>query len=68
MSAIFFGKGAAEKHNFFIFLKGRYFVMGGAIDMNAAVFRETYVDFLKNVVLQVHPKYNQSNVNLNVKK
>ena len=39
MSAIFsFEKGAAKKHTFFIFLKGRYFVMGGPIDMNFGVF------------------------------
>ena len=39
MSAIFlFGKEATKKHKFFIFLKGCYFVMGSAIDMNVEVF------------------------------
>ena len=36
----YFEKGAAKKKNskFFIFLKGRYFVIGGPIDMNVGVF------------------------------
>ena len=38
VSNFFFEKGAAKRHNFFIFLKGCYFVMGGPIDMNLAVF------------------------------
>ena len=33
VSNLFFEKGVAKKHKFFIFLKGRYFVMGGPIDM-----------------------------------
>ena len=41
--------------------------MGGRIDMNADVFWETSVGFLKCVVLQIFPKYSQSYVNLNVK-
>ena len=41
--------------------------MGGPIDMNAGVFLGTFVGFLKSVVLQLFPKYNQSYVNLNVK-
>ena len=56
-----------SRQKFFIFLKGRYFVMGGPINMNFGVFWETPVDFLKSVVLQRFPKYIQSNVNLNVK-
>ena len=64
---MFFEKGAAKKHKFFTFLKDRYFVMGGCIDINFGVFWETPVDFLKSVVLQLFPKYNQSNVKLNVK-
>ena len=55
------------KHNFFIFLKTHYFVMGGSIDMNVGVFWETSVGFLKSLVLQLFLKYSQSNVNLNVK-
>ena len=41
--------------------------MGSPIDMNVDVFLETYVGFLNGVVLQLLPKYSQSNVNLNVK-
>ena len=40
--------------------------MGGPTDMNVGVFWETAVGFLKSVVLQLFPKYNQSNTNLNV--
>ena len=63
----FFEKGAAKKHKFFIFLKGGLFVMGGPIDINVGIFWETPVDFLKSVVLQLFLKYNQSDINLNVK-
>ena len=52
MSAIFnLKKGSPKKKNFFIFLKGRYFVMGGSIGTIVGVLWETYVGFLKNVVL-----------------
>ena len=64
MSAIFI----LQKKNFFVFLRGRYFLMGSSIDMNFDVFLETSVGFLKCVVLQLFPKYSQSYVILNVKK
>ena len=39
MSAIFIlKKEPPKKHKFLIFLKGRYFVMGGSIDMNVGGF------------------------------
>ena len=41
--------------------------MGSPIDMNADVFWETSMGFLKSVVLQLSPKYSQSNVNLDIK-
>ena len=41
--------------------------MGSPIDMNVDVLWETSVGFLKSVVLQLFPKYSQSNVNLKVK-
>ena len=41
--------------------------MGSAIDTNVGVFWEISAGFLKSVVLQRFPKYNQSNDNLNVK-
>ena len=38
MSAIFIlKKESPKKHKSFIFLKCRYFIMGGAVDMNADV-------------------------------
>ena len=57
-----------KKTQVFDILKGRYFVMGDPIDVNVAVLWGTYVGFLKCVLLQLFPKYNQSYVNLNVKK
>ena len=33
----FFEKGVTKKQKFFIFLKGRYFVMGGPIEVNFGV-------------------------------
>ena len=39
MSAIFIlKKEPPNKHKFFILLKGRYFVIGGPIDMNTDMF------------------------------
>ena len=38
--------------------------MGSPIDMNVDMFWETSAGFLKSVVLQLFPKYSQSNVNL----
>ena len=63
----FWKRSRQKKHKPFIYLKGRYFVMGGTIDMNVGVFWKTSEGFLKSVVLQLFPKYNQSYVNLNVK-
>ena len=60
-------KQRPERHKFFMFLRGRCFVVGGPIDMNVYVYRETSVRFLKRVVLHVSPKYSQNYVNLNVK-
>ena len=56
MSAIFILKTEPlkQKHKFLIFLKGRYFVKDGPVDVNVGVF----AGFLKN---------GQSYVNLNVK-
>ena len=48
MSAIFIlKKESPKKHKFFIFLKSRYFVVEGSIDMNVGVFWENSVGFLK---------------------
>ena len=56
-----------KKHKFFIFLKSRYFVIGGSINMNVGMFWETSAGFPKSAVLQLFPKYSQSYANLNVK-
>ena len=49
-------KRDAKKHNFFIFLKGRYLVIGSPIDMNVGLFWGTSANFLKSVVLQIFSK------------
>ena len=41
--------------------------MDSPIDMSVDVLWETSVSFLKSVILQLFPKYNQSNINVNVK-
>ena len=41
--------------------------MGVYININVDVIWETFVGFLKSVVLQLLPKYSQSYANLNVK-
>ena len=66
MSVTFILKKQPPKKQIFLF-KGRYFVMGGSIDTNVSVFRETSEDFLKSVDLQLFEKYSQSYPNLNVK-
>ena len=67
MSAIFILKKEPpkkkKKHKLLIFLKSRYFVTSGSIDMNVGVFWETSVGFLKIVVVQLFPKYSQSYAN-----
>ena len=41
--------------------------MGDSIDVNVGLFWETSVGFLKNLALQLFPKYSQSYANLIVK-
>ena len=64
---LFWKRSRQKQHRLFIFFKGCYFVMGSPIDMNVGVLWETSMGFLKSVVLQLFPKYNQSYVNLNIK-
>ena len=61
-------KEPPKNTSFFIYLKGRYFIMGHPIVVNVAVFSDTSLAFLKSVVLQLFPKYRQSYANLSVKK
>ena len=53
----FFETGDTKKHKFFVFLKSCYFVISSPINIDVGVFWETYVGFLKSVVLQLLPKY-----------
>ena len=39
-----------QKDKIFSFLKGRFFVMDGLMDMFLGVFSETYVRFLKSII------------------
>ena len=51
MSATFILKKEPPKNtNLYFLLKGLYFVMGGAINMNVGLFWETSVGFLKSIV------------------
>ena len=68
MSAIFILKKNSRQKKKNVFLKGRYFVMDGPIYMNASVFSETFVGFLKSVVLQTIPSRSQHCVNLHVRR
>ena len=61
-------KKEPPKKQFFIFLRGCYFVIGSPIDMNVDGLWETSAGFLKSVALQLFLKYSQSNVNVNVKR
>ena len=66
MTFFYFSKRAAKNGNSFIFLKS-CFHLGGCRKMNLGAFLETYVGFLKNVILQLFSKYYQSYINLKVK-
>ena len=63
---IFETKGAKED-TVFKFLKGRFSVMGGPMDMTFWVFSEIYVGLLKSRISQFFSKYSKSYDNLNVK-
>ena len=51
----------------FNFSKGRFFVMGGPMDIIFGVFSETYMRLLKSIISQFISKYSESYNNLNVK-
>ena len=56
MSSFFEIKGAREE-KIFKFLKGRFSVMGGPMDMIFGVFSEIYMRLLKSRILQFFSKY-----------
>ena len=68
MSAAFiFEIKDAKKDKIFNFLKGRFSVMGGPMDMIFGLFSETYVRLLKSTTLQFFSRYSKNYNNLNVK-
>ena len=68
MSAVFiFEIKDAKKDKIFNFLKGRFSVMGGPIDMIFRLFSETYVKLLKSITSQFFLIYSKSYNNLNVR-
>ena len=68
MSAVFiFEIKGTKKDKIFNFLKGRFSVMGGPMDMIFGLFSETYVRLLKSTTLQFFSRYSKNYNNLNVK-
>ena len=68
MSAVFiFEIKGAKKDKIFNFLKGRFSVMRGPMDMTFGVFSETYVRLLTSITSQFFSRYSKSYNNLNVK-
>ena len=68
MSAVFiFEIKGAKKDKIFNFLKGRFSVMRGPMDMNFGVFSETYVRLLTSITSQLFARYSKSYSNLNIK-
>ena len=57
----------AKKDKMFNFLKGRFFVMGGPMDVDFGAFSDTYTRLLKNITSQFFSLYSKSYTNLNVK-
>ena len=68
MSAVFiFEIKGAKKDKIFNFLKGRFSVICGPMDMIFGSFSETYVRLLKSITWQFFSRYSKSYNNLNVK-
>ena len=63
---IFEIKGA-KKEKIFNFLKGRFSLMGGPIDVIFGQFSDTYVRLLKSITLEFFSRYSKSYNNGNVK-
>ena len=63
---IFEIKGTKED-KIFKFLKGRFSLMGGPMDMIFNIFSEIYARLLKSKISQFFSKYSKSYNNLNVK-
>ena len=68
MSAVFISEiKGAKKDKIFDFLRGRFSVMGGPMDMIFGMFSQTYVRLLKSITSQFFSRYSKSYNNLNVK-
>ena len=68
MSAVFiFEIKGAKKDKIFNFLKGRFSLMDGHMDMIFGVFSETYVRLLKSIISEFISRYRKGYNNLNVK-
>ena len=68
MSAFFiFEIKGAKKDKIFYFLKGRFFLMGGPIDVIFGLFSDTYMRLLKSITSQFSSRYSKSYNNGNVK-
>ena len=68
MSAVYiFEIKGAKKDKIFDFLKSRFTVMGGPMDMIFGVFSETYVGLLKSITSEFYSRYSKSYNNLNIK-
>ena len=69
MSTVFISEiKSVKKDKIFNFLKGRFSVMGGLMDMIFGVFSETYVRLLTSITSQFFSRYSKNDNNLNVKK
>ena len=68
MSAVFiFEIKGAKKDKIFNFLKDRFSIMGGPIDVIFGVFSDTYVRLLKSITSHFFSRYSKSYNNLNIK-
>ena len=68
MSAVYiFEIKGAKKDKIFDFLKSRFTVMGGPMDMIFGVFSENYVRLLKSITSEFYSRYSKSYNNLNIK-
>ena len=66
-TAFIFEIKGAKKDKIFSFLKGRFSVMGGPMDVIFGVFSDTNVRLLESITLQFFSRYSKSDNNLNVK-
>ena len=57
----------AKRDKIFNFLKGRFSVLGGPMDIIFGVFSEIYVRLLKSITWYFFSRYSKSYNNLNVK-